>query len=266
MVLATLLGTGGITMWKVSKLYRKNVAAKELSRDPYTDKDMLSSAGIQDWAAGARDYMETMNQDKRAIAMGGDPYLHLWHMVEKPHPEWESYLWTLWSFRQLLHKLTNYSDMLMCNAYPSHWLMEQLDSDSVDVTFVNNWDLNLFEKYGITADAYSAYTKNYSVVDMSDITDGTVNESYDFIDVEMLNLSSAGGRFDHIDAFIDALKPGGHMLVMNASQGKSLYIKSRFHLHSFTDMLRYMKDHTDIERCDHIALDTGWVLLQKKAS
>tara|TARA_B100001996_G_C18213383_1_gene420793 strand:+ start:91 stop:525 length:435 start_codon:yes stop_codon:yes gene_type:complete len=144
--------------------------------------------------------------------------------------------------------------------------MEQLDNDSVNVTFVNNWDLNLFEKYAITADAYSAYTKNYSVLDMSDITDGTVNESYDFIDIDMLNLASAGGRFDHIDAFIDALKPGGHMLIMNASQGKSLYVKSRFHLHNFSDMLRYVRDHTDVERCDHIALDTGWVLVQKKAS
>ena len=244
----------------VSDLFRKNIVARALSNTPASTGgvDSWTSATRSDFFNGAKTYLQGLTPDMRAIAGAHDPYFQLYAVQADVHPEWESYLWVHDELRRWLVDLSNPSKILFSSVHPSHWLMGLVDSK--DVTFVNNLDLHLFERFVPTCDDYSSYTLQYSAIDPQDILAGEGAGTFDYMDVQFVHLQQPDRAM--AKAYAGLLAPGGVMSVVNSGSNKGLYKRRSRHLHDAYEENRGFLD-LDGFTVMHFPIDVGFTLIQR---
>tara|TARA_Y100000817_G_C16777732_1_gene509127 strand:- start:191 stop:955 length:765 start_codon:yes stop_codon:yes gene_type:complete len=248
----------------VTDLFRKNVVALALTKTSLSDMDKLMSGVRQDFYNHASDYVKAKNPDNRAIAGGHDPYFMMYEILKDMHPEWESYLWTSAEFRHLMFDLANPTKVFMAVPEGSHFTMKLVDqANGRDVTFLNGLDFAVFEDWWPTNAEVSSYTPRYSVMDHEDVLSGEGAGTYDFVEVHMAHLLGVDENLS--DAYINLLKPGGRMVVVNSGAYKGMYLKRTMlhHEHYEPNMAFLKRDDLDVI---HFPLDTGFTVITRHAS
>lgn len=212
-------------------------------------------------------YYDEIGVDRRALATGDDYHLWQYDSYVNPNPEWEAMVWqgysSIASFLTL-HNTGTHPKILTDNALPAPLLMERMTNGTADYTFTNNWSLKHLEQFALThPDVVSAYPDvRYSVLDEQDLLDGEASGGYDAVQV----FPSAFFRpsMNLLDAYMDAVKPGGFLLWMEASKFSSMYTHgyAELHMNYYTRFNRHIAESADFESY-HFPLDKGFVIAKR---
>ena len=246
----------------VTDMFKKDLAAVNLSKVEHEEIDFHSNARRQDSTSQTKALLDTFNFDRRAIAIGIDPYLELWDSYDNPHPEWAAWLWSHGLMRRMMLSTATWSTMLSAYCDPSQALLDHLADPAKTVTYVNNLDFAVFERFIKNDAEISAQDLSYSVIDGQDVLDGSHSGEYDFIECSIGNLLSPTMAF--VDGYLDALAPGGTWMITNTSGYRKIYTERYYSLHHYVRHQKYLQNQAGIS-VFHIPIDLGYTIIRKDA-
>jgi len=248
--------------YSVTDQFKKDLAAVNLSQVTHQDIDFHSNARKQDFTSQTKALLDTFNPDRRAIAIGIDPYLELWDTYDNPHPEWAAWLWSHALMRRMLLSTATWSTALWTYTDAGEWFIDYLTDPSKEVTYVNNLEFAVFERF-VKGDAtIQERGPSYAVVDSQDILSGDHSGEYDFVETNIGNLMSPTMKF--VDAYLDAMAPGGTMLIMNTSGFRKVYIERFYSLHHYVRIQKHILSKSGYN-VFHIPIDLGFTIIRKDA-
>jgi hypothetical protein len=246
----------------VTDQFKKDLAAVNLSKVVHEALDFHQNARRQDFSSQTKTLLDGFNPDRRAIAIGIDPYLELWDSFDNPHPEWAAWTWSHGLLRRLLLSTATWSTALWAYTDPSYAVLDYLVDGTKDVTYVNNLEFAVFERFVKNDAVTSAQGLSYSVIDSQDILDGSHSGEYDFIEATIGSLMSPTMKY--VDGYLDALAPGGTMMLTNTSGYRKVYIERFYSLHHYVRLQKHIQATSGIQ-VYHIPIDLGYTIIRKDA-
>lgn len=165
-------------------------------------------------------YINNANLDRRVIAVGAEPRIHIWDLLSSNIDGWKDHTYIASGiYAQMLAKIKEPSSSLIFEPDRHFELVAVLNELGSSISFINNECLFMFESFVRDAASYP-FSFDYTTIDMDDLESPPEGLGFDFISVSMLDLIN---DFDIIDQCAQILNPGGIIYITYANESGRLY-------------------------------------------
>jgi hypothetical protein len=238
--------------------------AKEFSNSSDIDTDMVS-----DYATSVLAHYDTINIDRRSIAIADDYALIQYETYQNPDPNWAAAMWIAYTTESMVVDMLDTGGTLKILTpifVPLITLFDDLENTGREYTFVNNWNLHHFEQFALTQPNVAANYPDirYSAANEQDILDGSLSGTYDV--VRSTPIGFFGTNTDLLDAYLDTLKVGGVMIWFESSEWTSIYANglAKTHTSFYTRFAKHLAAKTNFT-VYHIPMEHGVTVCKRTA-
>jgi hypothetical protein len=213
---------------------------------------------LNDTALKVSNFYDEINLDRRTIAVGAEPRIHIWDIMSGGQNGWNDHIYIATGLYSLmLIQLLEPKKALIFHADTAYNVSAVLSHIECDITFANNIELLFFEKFIKNSKSYP-FKFDYKVVNMQEILLGKHDVKYDFISLQFNEFTLDD---EMIDTVIDALNPGGVLWTTMANESGRLY-SDDFYVEPIVDIYEKILSRTDITTY-HIPSSVGFQVVVK---
>jgi hypothetical protein len=241
-----------------NKFLMMSLITKEAS-NPY-DKNLNYDYNevMVDAADAVRNYLNEKNIDRRVIAVGADPRLHMWDIMSANQNGWKDHIYVATGmYAQMLVEISKPSTALIFQPDGHYNLSATLSENGCELYFPNTDGLVLFERCVRDLGSYP-FNYPYKVIDMDDIFVNENELSFDFIAVPIHDL-----MLDELflDKLVDMLNDGGIMYILFANESGRLYTDD-YYVEPITDIFEKILSKYNLSTY-HIPSSIGFQIVVK---
>ena len=229
---------------------------------------------LSDCGSIGRAMTDSAAVDKRMVATHTNEAVTLYEYTPATNPEWREQMFynvsLQMSILDLLDSsqwaLTDEVNVLTWAGTPSLFWENDVETGAKNVYFINDFAFHVLEEYYQSESSPFADPSSiqYGAVDYSELTDGSLTGFFDIITAYAPQVAD----FTHetVNGMIDALKPGGLLMIRNiAPRNGFYYMTDRIHTYHDHDYSRILKDHPDLTS-RHLAWGNGLAVAYKNAA
>jgi hypothetical protein len=175
---------------------------------------------IFDASNSINQYISESNLDRRVVAVGAEPRIHIWDLLSSNIDGWKDHMYLASGpYAQMLAQIKSPASSLIFEPDRQFELVATLSVLGSSITFVNSECLLMFESFIRDQTSYP-FSFDYTTIDMQDLESPSDEIHFDFIAVSMVDLVN---DFDIINQCVDLLNPGGIIYVAYANESGRLY-------------------------------------------
>jgi len=224
-----------------------------------------------DWAEVGAGMVDAAGADKRLVAVRNAESIQSYSFMSTSSPEWREVMFHTMSLSYLVMDLVtmphwaNSGLNILSYGTDTHLWDDNLVNGTNNMYFLNDIDLHVSETYWQSQDSPfdDPSSLKYHVVDYSEVSDGSLDGFFDMVIIPLHRLEDYNNKF--ILSAIDALKPGGMMLIRNvAPRGTAYYSPREIHGFFEHDYSRLIADHAEMTS-RHVSWSNGFVVAYKNA-
>jgi hypothetical protein len=235
----------------------------------YSNSAEIDGEVVADYSTAILAYYDSINLDRRSIAISDDYALIQYETYQNPDPNWAAVMWMAYTVENMIIDMSDTGDTLkiLSPSRITHPCFFNGDGDTGrEYTFVNNWNLHHFEQFALTQPSVAARYPDarYSVVDEQDILDGSLSGTYDA--VRSTPIGFFGPNTKLLDAYLDTLKVGGVMIWFESSEWTSMYAGglARTHTSFYARFAKHLAAKTNFT-VYHIPMEHGVTICKRTA-
>lgn len=165
-------------------------------------------------------YIAEANLDRRIIAVGAEPRIHVWDLFASNMDGWKDHMYLASGpYAQMIAQINSPSSSLIFDPDRHFELVATLNDLGSEINFVNNECLLMFERFVRDQPSYP-FSFNYNTLDMQDVDSPPEGLGFDFICITMVDLVN---DYSTIENCVNLLNSGGVMYVAYANESGRLY-------------------------------------------
>lgn len=241
-----------------NKTILKDIITKELSNYSATELPYSWDEVITDAAMGISNFWNSVNVDKRVVAVGADFYIHSWDLYAGMMDGWKDRTYVCGGlYAQMLCDLKLPQTALISSPDRHFDLVALLASRNVNLYFMNNDSLYNFENFIRDLQSYP-FEFTYNVVNYQDIILGVANQ-FDFVQVQASDLVI---DIELVNSYLSHVSPGGVVYMPYANEEGRLYTED-YYVEPITDVYEIVSQRDDFYSY-HIPNAIGFQVLIRK--
>jgi hypothetical protein len=196
-----------------------NIVSSQMSKMLVHGEDTIVSL-IKGASPDIISYLTSVNVDMRAIAVGADGYLFLWHAAQAFDEKWEALFQYYARFFEMTAKWIRPQKALYITCDVAAHALRTMHEDGAEVCLLNGRHLLYFERF-INKPGSPTFIPEYTVYDWDDIFLSDNPPKFDLIYTQ---LPVVDEHWDNLNRLIDCLNPGATMTLGGAGiDGASVY-------------------------------------------
>lgn len=246
--------------------------ARMLSTTGVEDAFHDSNNYLNDFYRRANAYLNTVNIDRRAKAIGPDLSFLVYQIAESENDSWSEMLWSyetdLRIWEELLRPISvdgspvEPIDILTHLVSPSLPTIPGLNGTDRHYTFLNTNELYCLEEFFLNhPDSEQFGEFNYSAIDLQDIVDGHADGRFDI--VRLWSWMVVRPTPSILKLFLNAVKVGGIIVINDASNLNQIYDNStKAHYSPYFNMGKFIaKDERFVTY--HLPTNIGTIVARR---
>ena len=229
--------------------FSKN-SSQALDYDFFSFHDDIVHAVSADWVS--------KNLDRRSIAAGTDPYLHMWDILGGKVSGWKEMIYiSTGMYAQMVGDLIKPTSALIATPDRTFDFVSDLNRKGCALTFLNNDCLQAFEAHVLTHPEYR-FTGDYTVIEVEEL-EAMTEPQFDLVYMPSPDLTLNPILVDKV---VDITNSGGAIFISFANENMRMYSPD-YYLEPLYDMYEALDARTDITSY-HIPHAIGFQILVKQ--
>lgn len=225
-----------------NKFLIMSLITNELSRTPGNLLEYSYDEVVYDIANGVSQFLNSSNIDRRIIASGAEPRIHMWDILSSNLAGWKDHTYiATGAYAQMLTQIKRPTSSLIVEPDRQFELVAHLNNIGSDLTFVNNECLFFFESFVRDLPSYP-FSFDYTTIDQEDLTDQSIDLQFDFINLPIVEAISDNSL---IEKYMSRLSSGGIMYMPYANESGRLYSED-FYVEPLTAVYETLLERNDI--------------------
>lgn len=234
-----------------------SAVTKEISS--YASKDLEYDYWevMQDASRAISSYYDSINMDRRVIAVGSEVKIHVWDIIAGNIDGWREHIFVASGmYGQMIADLTSPQHALIIEPDSQYDLVALLASRGCQLTFMNNESLFLFENFIRDLPSYP-FSFSYNTIDRAELAVGDL--SFDFINAPLVDLILEESL---LNDSLSSLQSGGVIYTPYANQSGRMYSED-YHIEPATRVYEDILSRNDITSY-HLPGGIGYQISIKK--
>jgi len=212
---------------------------------------------VGDISRAVGEYNNSINLDRRVVAVGVVNKIHLWDIVGSNQEGWKDHIFLSVGFYcQMVMDMIKPTNALIVEPDTHFELLALLANSGCNLTFVNNESLFIFENFVRDLPSYP-FSFPYRTVDMQDLS--SLTGEFDFVSAPVYDFVVDNNFMEDI---VSSVASGGVILGEYGNESGRLYTED-YYMEPVVDVYEQLLDRDDVTSY-HLSHGIGYQVIIKK--